>query len=116
MSTGNQIPEELIARYLAGEAGSVEKRELESWAAESEENAAILAATRKVWGLTAHVDLPETDTNAARNKLKLRMQEASSGKKHRLFRLVNRTEQQSPANCRFCSGRYRNCIDSFADA
>lgn len=78
MSTGNQIPEDLIARYLAGEAGSVEKRELESWAADSDKNAAILAAARKVWDLTAHVDLPDTDTDAAWNKMKLRMQESGN--------------------------------------
>ena len=74
----NQISEDLIARYLSGEATKGEIREVESWANESENNTTILEQYRKLWLLTANAEIPEVDEEQAWLKLKLRMHEDAS--------------------------------------
>jgi len=54
LSTGKPT-EELLARYLARQAGDAEIREVESWADESDANAAELNAWKKTWEVSGNL-------------------------------------------------------------
>jgi transmembrane sensor len=72
----NQIPsEDLIARYLAGEATSQEANEVLSWAKESDTNAKQLEEYRKTWELSANVPIADVNIDAAWRKVKIRIQD-----------------------------------------
>ncbi len=73
--------EELLARYLAGEASAPEIREVEEWAAESDENEAELAAWKKTWEKTqAPSEEKQFNTDAAWLKVKSRIRPATEEK------------------------------------
>jgi len=66
--------EEMLARYLAGEASAPEIREVEEWAAESDENEAELDAWTKAWNKAkAPAEEKKFNTDAAWLKVKSRI-------------------------------------------
>lgn len=71
----NNIPDELLARYLSGELGSIEKREVEEWLNDSDENKELFEQYKKVWLFTENAEAPDFDSDKAWLKMKLRMQE-----------------------------------------
>ncbi len=71
----SSFPESLIARYLAGEASHAEMREMETWAAESDENEAELAAYKKIWEASNLDSAPRFDSIKAFQKVKIQIQE-----------------------------------------
>jgi ferric-dicitrate binding protein FerR (iron transport regulator) len=83
MTEGQNIPDELIARYLAGEVSPAERQEIENWAAESADNQAILDASKKLWDLEIEPDLPELNTELAWKKVseRIRKEDHSSDSK-----------------------------------
>ncbi len=68
----------LLASYFAGEADAVERAQVESWAAQSDENRKYFEHSKKAWDTSAAL-LSDTrfDTNAAWNKLHSKIQQTS---------------------------------------
>ncbi len=72
----HEIPSDLLARYLAGEADEAQRRAVEEWAAAAPENAAELEAMGTLWDLGANAaDLPEVDVDRAWSRLDQRIAE-----------------------------------------
>lgn len=69
------IPEELLARYLADTASETERNEVEAWLAASDANVRELANYRLIWDHTASLQKSRmnVDTDAAWKKMKGKM-------------------------------------------
>lgn len=74
----NNIPDELLARYFSGELGSIEKKEVEEWLNDSDENKELFEQYKKVWLFTENAEAPDFNSDKAWLKIKLRMQEDES--------------------------------------
>jgi ferric-dicitrate binding protein FerR (iron transport regulator) len=90
MSGGEQIPDDLIARYLAGEASPEEIQNIEDWAAESADNQAILDASKSLWDMNFDTPVPDLNTEAAWQKIKQRIQIDSPLESERIISMNNR--------------------------
>lgn len=73
-ASSSNIPEALIARYVSGEALPSEVREVEEWAALSEENERELQALKNAWEKSSSLHQPSFDSQAAWLKVKVRIQ------------------------------------------
>ncbi|MBN2682765.1 MAG: FecR domain-containing protein [Bacteroidales bacterium] len=70
MEEKNLHIEDLIARFLAGEANHSELQQLEKWKAESSDNYLLFRDYKKLWDQSAKIkDIFEPDLNAEWNKL-----------------------------------------------
>lgn len=72
------LNDDLLARYLAGETSPNETKQVEDWAATSDDNRRHLEAFRVIWEQSA--DLPQTvpvNTDAAWQKVQKRLQTSS---------------------------------------
>jgi ferric-dicitrate binding protein FerR (iron transport regulator) len=75
MNASSNIPEALIARYVSGEAIPSEVREVEEWAALSDENERELQAFKSAWEKSISLQQPTFDSKAAWLKVKVRIQQ-----------------------------------------
>lgn len=73
MQSNQQPSDELIARFLAGEASATERMEVESWAAESEENSMEIERLKKIFDAPTKTESHAFNTDAAWRKVKLRL-------------------------------------------
>lgn len=73
MQPNQQPSNELIARFLADEASATERMEVESWAAESEENSMELERFRKIFEAPTTTESHVFNTDAAWGKVKSRL-------------------------------------------
>lgn len=73
MQSNQQPSDELIARYLAGEASANERMEVESWANEREENALELKRLKQIFDSSSKPEHQTFNTDAAWIKVKSRL-------------------------------------------
>jgi transmembrane sensor len=73
MQSNQQPSDELIARYLAGEASANERVEVESWANEREENATELKRLKQIFDSSSKHEHQTFNTDAAWMKVKSRL-------------------------------------------
>ena len=74
---GNPI-DELIAKYLAGEANEQERQELEAWAGQSGDNKAVLDESRRTMESVGHwLGIQKYDTSMAWSGLERRLDESA---------------------------------------
>ncbi len=75
--TPNDIPSELLAFYLSGEADGAQRRAVEEWAAEAPVNADELRRMRALWDLGGQaVEVPEVNVDTAWARLESRIADA----------------------------------------
>lgn len=80
MNEGSSIDDELLAKHIAGEATAAERAQVQAWAAASPKHARELERMRAVWDWSGDgADLPEVDTEGAWQRVRTRIDEASSG-------------------------------------
>ena len=73
MQSSQQPSDELIARYLAGEASANERVEVESWANENEVNAEEFKRLQQIFIAPSKFESPSYNTDAAWKKIKPRL-------------------------------------------
>lgn len=81
MNGATPIHDELLAKYIAGEADATERAEVEAWMSASPANASELERMRSVWNWSGEGGLvPEVDTDAAWRKVNARITGSSRGR------------------------------------
>ena len=73
MQSNQQPSDELIARFLAGEASANERTEVELWASDSEENAQEFKRLQQIFNTPSKAETQTYNTDAAWKKVKPRL-------------------------------------------
>lgn len=79
MKESTPIADELLAKYIAGEADVAERAEVESWAAGAEANAAEIERMRSLWDLGEGDGAAEVDVDSAWERLSASIAKAEGG-------------------------------------
>ena len=82
MNGSTPIDDQLLAKYVAGEADAAERTAVEQWTALARANALELERMRSLWSWSADgTAAPEPDVDAAWNKLEQRIGNADAGRR-----------------------------------